>query len=252
MPHAVVGFKTGPHIQLTIDGRAPIEIKSGGGYFVPPGSSVSSVYKRDGEVFIRWGHIGYRVMEYVDLFSLYKIPFAFSSADGKVISEILSELQSLKSSRLQSAYDIVQMQMCGFKLLEILLKEAVPLKNEKTFVINMPRLNDALQFINDNIAKQITRTILASKLFLSEVRLHTLFKECFGVAPMEYVTQIRVRKAQEMLYSKSESIEQIGASVGYPDQFHFSKLFKHHTGLSPSRYRLKSRTEFSIPSQHIN
>ncbi|MEA3272630.1 MAG: AraC family transcriptional regulator, partial [Patescibacteria group bacterium] len=66
-------------------------------------------------------------------------------------------------------------------------------------------------------------------------------KSVFNFAPMEYVKQLRLKKAQMLLISTDESVAAVGNAVGYGDPFHFSRLFKTFVGNSPKSYRNRSR-----------
>ena len=57
------------------------------------------------------------------------------------------------------------------------------------------------------------------------------------VPPMAHVKSVRMKKAQALLGQKQLGIAEIGAAVGLPDIFHFSKAFKQTFGVSPSQYR---------------
>lgn len=67
------------------------------------------------------------------------------------------------------------------------------------------------------------------------------FKGYTGQTPMEYISEIRLNKAKEMLYSSSFTISEIAQSVGYSDPLYFSRMFKKGVGISPQGYRKKIR-----------
>ncbi len=63
-----------------------------------------------------------------------------------------------------------------------------------------------------------------------------LFAATYGTLPIAYVHQLRIKKAKEMLMSDYGSITEIALSVGYASVYDFSRAFKKHTGVPPSRY----------------
>lgn len=63
------------------------------------------------------------------------------------------------------------------------------------------------------------------------------FSEEMGAPPMDVLARERVEVAKNLLVRTRLPIKQIGAQVGYPDIFHFSKRFKALAGASPNRYR---------------
>ena len=74
-------------------------------------------------------------------------------------------------------------------------------------------------------------------MYLSPVYISKIFKEKTGDSPINYLIQIRLGKAKEMLEENRGSIRTIAAQVGYDDVYHFSKLFKKYYGVSPLYYR---------------
>lgn len=54
---------------------------------------------------------------------------------------------------------------------------------------------------------------------------------------------LRMEKAAELMTVYGEKPSTAGASVGYPDIYHFSKMFKKHFGVSPREYKAKVKSE---------
>ncbi|QHW33860.1 AraC family transcriptional regulator [Paenibacillus rhizovicinus] len=75
---------------------------------------------------------------------------------------------------------------------------------------------------------------------LSPRRLNTLFHQLFGLSPYAYLLQLRIRRSQELLVSRSgRTVAQIGQDVGFRDASHFVATFRRHTGETPERFRLR-------------
>lgn len=67
--------------------------------------------------------------------------------------------------------------------------------------------------------------------------LRKLFKKEMGLTPLEYMTQMRMKKAELMLtamWSSDYSVTEIGELCGFEDSLYFSRVFKKHFGCSPS------------------
>lgn len=74
--------------------------------------------------------------------------------------------------------------------------------------------------------------------------LRKLFKKEVGVTPLEYMTGLRMKKAESMLssaLSRDYSVAEIAELCGYSDPLYFSRVFNKHFGCSPSSFAKKSR-----------
>lgn len=99
----------------------------------------------------------------------------------------------------------------------------------------------AIDYINHNYNKHITLTLIAEKVNLSSSYLCRLFKSEMGMSITNYINQLRMEKAGELLRNSSINVymKEISAAVGIDDQLYFSRIFKKYYGVTPSEYRLK-------------
>ena len=95
-----------------------------------------------------------------------------------------------------------------------------------------------INYLNDNYNKKISLEQIAHNMYLSPVYISKIFKEETGESPINYLINIRLEKARDILLrSDDNSIKSIANQVGYDDVYHFSKLFKKYYGISPLYYR---------------
>jgi transcriptional regulator GlxA family with amidase domain len=95
----------------------------------------------------------------------------------------------------------------------------------------------SLNYINSNYNTDIYIPALAKLENLSLSRYNTVFREVTGTSPSNYIKQLRLNAACEFLLSTDMPINLIGESVGYPNPYFFSKIFKRNIGMSPTEYR---------------
>lgn len=99
---------------------------------------------------------------------------------------------------------------------------------------NLERLNKVLQYIQDNYTEAISIMDLADLIHLSEYRFCHLFKETIGQSPLNYINEVRLRKAHHLLEQKEMTISEVGTAVGFQDYNNFGRLFRKYYGYSPS------------------
>jgi len=100
-------------------------------------------------------------------------------------------------------------------------------------------VTDAIDYIHSHPRIDLTAASLSQILFVSESKLRTLFRSETGIPLGKYIDTQTYVKARKMLSESDISICQISASLGFCDQFYFSRFFKAKSGLTPSQYRKK-------------
>ncbi len=94
------------------------------------------------------------------------------------------------------------------------------------------------EYLEAHYMEEITLDRMAEKLDITGGYLSTYFKEKTGMNFVDYVNDVRVRKARELLdRSPGLKIQDVAARVGYQNLNSFNRMFKKFTGLTPSEYR---------------
>ena len=101
-------------------------------------------------------------------------------------------------------------------------------------------LKASLKYIHSSFTTKIDVPYLARLENLSNSRYITVFKKHTGKSPNEYIIELRLQFAKNLINSTNMSIKQIGEHVGYTDPYYFSRLFKKYIGISPAEYRNKN------------
>lgn len=109
------------------------------------------------------------------------------------------------------------------------------------------RMDDRVLAVIEHIGRHLTEPLtiadLAAVANLSPSRLGHLFAQQVGTSPQQFVQARRIGLAKQLLDLTTRPISAIAAEVGYSDPLYFSTRFRRETGLSPSAYRARSRTE---------
>lgn len=98
-------------------------------------------------------------------------------------------------------------------------------------------MKHAMDYIAHHYREKIKISELADYIGVNRSYLTSSFKKAIGCSPQEYLVNLRMEKAREMLRNTGMQINAVAAAVGYQDQLAFSKIFKQHFGTSPKAYR---------------
>ncbi|OEH91950.1 helix-turn-helix domain-containing protein [Bacillus solimangrovi] len=98
-------------------------------------------------------------------------------------------------------------------------------------------LQKCIEYISNYYHEDLSIKKVANKVHLSHTYFSRLFKKELGISFVEYVTNIRIKRAKWLLSHTNDTIEAIAAQVGFNTPNYFSSIFKKHVGVSPSEYR---------------
>ncbi|MBR4169271.1 MAG: response regulator [Lachnospiraceae bacterium] len=99
----------------------------------------------------------------------------------------------------------------------------------------------AKEYILANYQNDISLDDVSREVDISPYYFSKLFKEETGENFIEYVTNIRIEKAKQLLTSSRLSMKEICAQIGYADPNYFSRIFKKTVGVTPTEYKEGSR-----------
>ncbi|MNR05126.1 HTH-type transcriptional activator Btr [compost metagenome] len=106
---------------------------------------------------------------------------------------------------------------------------------------NIPKKKDIITEIKDYLIKHYNEPIriadLAARFFISPLYLSQFFKQKTGETYVNFLAQIRINKAKELLQNTDLKVYEICEMVGYSDTQHFARLFEKLTGSKPRDFR---------------
>lgn len=109
---------------------------------------------------------------------------------------------------------------------------------------------DAAAYIEAHYQETISLHLLSEILQKNPYYIQRCFKAIKGTTPLNYLHQIRIEKAKQLLLSEDLSVTETGFETGYNDSTHFSLKFKELTGVSPTEYRNQLFLETRNPPQN--
>lgn len=104
------------------------------------------------------------------------------------------------------------------------------------------KVSNALKLIHTHPEESWTVERLANQVAMSRSRFAERFSVLMGIGPMAYLADWRLQKAMELLQGSRFSIQEIAGATGYNSASAFTRAFSEKFGVSPSQYRLQSRT----------
>lgn len=114
-------------------------------------------------------------------------------------------------------------------------KKAVPETVVKTGVHQ--KVHEVALYLQTHIHESVSLEELAQRFFMSRSYLTRSFRNITGFSVVEYMTYIRIQKAQQLLRESDRSITVIADLCGFGNITYFEKVFKEATGQTPVQYR---------------
>jgi AraC family transcriptional regulator, arabinose operon regulatory protein len=100
-------------------------------------------------------------------------------------------------------------------------------------------IQQCISYMKDNLDKPLRLEDISSHLNLSASHLSAIFRKRMRYSPIHLFTSYKVQKACQLLMDSTHNIKTIAYSLGYNDQYHFSRVFKNIMGVSPKNFKNK-------------
>jgi len=102
-------------------------------------------------------------------------------------------------------------------------------------------LEPAMKYIEANFTdRMLDNEQLAGLCGISEVYFRRLFTERFGTTPRQYIIDVRINRAKQLLCEGKLKVSAVSEACGFGDPYHFCRMFKQKTGIPPSEYMIKN------------
>lgn len=201
--------------------------------FRPKEPQVYYYYVED-KTEVYWVHFtGWKVEEYLERYELpikENVIYTGVSPDYPwIYNQIIRELQ-LQRENYEEMISLYMHHI--FITINRYIVEGRETKND---TIN--DIERAVHYFNENYSKPISIEQYASEHLMSANWFIHSFKNIMKVPPMQYVVNLRINAAKGYLEKSSKNISEIADAVGYSNPLYFSRLFKKHTGMTPSEYK---------------
>lgn len=213
-----------------------------------PGRLHKGVYMQDCEVrrflisfMIPEGLVSREARRRLDALFRKEVPiFRFSSEINQKLFPIIGDIfRENEKIRKECAGDF----MIAAKVLEFLYKLMRYADTEENSYTNQEfdtithKIYSISSYIHKHYSEPLSLEMLADRFFISSCYLSRRFKDVSGYTIVHFIQQTRIKNAQHMLVSGSESIQEISTACGFSSFSQFSRVFHKYTGMTPREYR---------------
>lgn len=203
-------------------------------FLMPEGVTQSYSVISDQPFLKYWCHFSAKVGG-INLFQIMKFPHFCTIERPELVNEIFNHILLYSKSG-----EVYAHMMAKSKLMELISHYLMNLDLEQITYLNIPvmeKMSAILAYIDAHIEENITVQDLARIAYMHPNYFIRFFKQQVGIPPIHYITGKKVDKAKELLSCTPNTITMIAEYLGFRDLYYFSRLFKKHTGLTPTEFR---------------
>ncbi len=198
------------------------------------------MHKTEGGSFMRFN---------IDVSPEYLDEFEKETLDKKAL--LVTKLSPDTATRMEQLFNelshVNRHQKHGEKILKTLFSyvvfllssnSAANLQPTATATQDIPPLVlKIINYLNENYAEKITLERLSEQFFVAKPTLLYNFKKYTGCSPIDFLVNVRLTKAKQMLLNSRKSVGEIAELCGFSSSNYFGLIFKQKENLSPSNYR---------------
>ena len=151
-------------------------------------------------------------------------PWVVTKSAGKSLTALCEAMLTSTLSRAGA----LRSSALLFEFFDVLFRHFVPR--------TATRITPAVEYIDTHYTETTDLTALAKLCALSESQFFAAFRQQTGMPPIRYRNHLRVEQAKLLLAGEECTNREIAELLGFESLYYFSRVFKNHTGMSPSEY----------------
>lgn len=155
----------------------------------------------------------------------------FQGIDNTEISNFQQNMEAIE----WNPYDFADVFTVRKRLLDY-MEQFVRKILEKYQGSSVQIVYDMKKIMEENYNQPLTLKYFSDLYYFKEDYLSKMFKQEFGVNFIDYLTQLRMKKAEKLLKEKSLTVADVAYLLGYNDPKYFCRIFKKKYGITPSKY----------------
>ena len=155
---------------------------------------------------------------------------------GREVGQVIKHLKNWQRTLALGPRDrLLKTELRAWACVAILgaIRELATIQSEQPEVL----VEAAKQYLRDRLGDPLRMPDLVSHIGLGRTRFFELFKVKTGMTPNDFLTRLRIERAEEMLADASASLTDIAMACGFNSSQYFSNVFRQHTGQTPLAFR---------------
>ena len=119
------------------------------------------------------------------------------------------------------------------------------INNREDFGKNGQKMKEAVEYIRENYNKDLNMAVVSNHISMNYSLFSCTFKQYTGSNFVNYLKELRIAKAKQLLADTDMKIIEISQTIGYENEKHFMKIFKAKFGMTVKEYRRSITETFS-------
>ena len=172
----------------------------------------------------------------LSMLALPKYIHLFDTPCYPEIQQKVNDAISYQKNRMEGYHTL-----CSCQILEMLILVSRQFlssltQDKNSMVKSYRKIYDLLDYLNNCYQEPICGALIEDKFQGNFDYLNRIFRKTTGTTIFQYLTEVRISHAKELLGTTSMKISQVSEKVGFSDESYFSKVFKRYTGMTPINY----------------
>lgn len=180
--------------------------------------------------------------EHIEYGEFVKVILRFLDEVGTVYGQILSEDNRQTVMECRRILEYADISSFEEALTGLILDIHTRISNRDGVGKNSQKMKEAVEYIRENYNKDLNMAVVSNHISMNYSLFSCTFKQYTGSNFVNYLKELRIAKAKELLAGTDMKIIEISQTIGYENEKHFMKIFKAECGVSPSEYRKNMQT----------
>ena len=115
--------------------------------------------------------------------------------------------------------------------------------SQARYRIYRAQIDDTLDYMKNHYQEPLSSLLLSERIHLSVNFFQTVFRELVGTPPAQYLRQLRIESACQMLANTELPLSEVAELNGFSGSSYLTSAFKREQGMTPSAYRKKNKVD---------